>query len=110
MTDVITSQPRIIDYPAVFGVAVVVLCTALLVYVASKFDPTGGALTISLIVVLAFAGVVGVVVFHTIPVDEATAGVIGGLTAAMGAVVTHWLGRSPGPPPAAPPDDDQPSA
>jgi hypothetical protein len=32
--------------------------------------------------------------FFTIPSDEITSGVIGGLVAAFGAVIAHWIGRS----------------
>jgi uncharacterized BrkB/YihY/UPF0761 family membrane protein len=44
-------------------------------------------------VVLAFSGVVMFCLFFTVPNDEITSGAIGGLVAAFGAVVAHWLGR-----------------
>jgi hypothetical protein len=86
-------SPKVFDYPGATGVAFGILFTAGLVFIASKFDPTMGVLTISILVVLAFIGVTTFCMFFTIPNDETTAAVIGGLTAAFGAVVAHWLGR-----------------
>lgn len=84
--------PRILDYPATIGLALAVLLTVILLFAAGKFDPTNGVLTLSLIVVLSFMGVVTFCLFFTIPADEITAGVVGGLTAGFGAVLSHWLG------------------
>jgi hypothetical protein len=84
--------PKILDYPASIGLALVVVFTAILLFVAGKFDPTGGVLTLSLIVILSFMGVVTFCLFFTIPADEITASVVGGLTAGFGAVISHWLG------------------
>lgn len=92
--------PKIIDYPASLGIAIAILFTAILLVVASKFDPTGGVLTLSLLVTVAFLGVCTFSCFFTVPSDEITSSVIGGLTAAFGAVVAHWIGRDrKGPPP-----------
>lgn len=84
--------PRIFDYPATIGIACGVLFTSILLVASAKFDPTHGVLTISLVVVLSFMGVVTFCLFFTIPSDEVTAGVVGGLTAGFGAVISHWLG------------------
>jgi hypothetical protein len=90
--------PKIMDYPASVGLIIaVVLVTALLV-VTSRFDATGGTLTISLLVVLGFMGLVTFCAFFSIPTDEITSGAIGGLVAAFGAVVAYWLGRNRRPP------------
>ena len=86
-------SPRIMDYPASIGLALCVLFTTLLLFAAGKFDPTDGVLTISLVVVLSFMGVVTFCLFFTIPTDEITGGVVGGLTAGFGAVIAYWLGR-----------------
>ena len=83
--------PRVMDYPASLGLALAVLFTAILLVAAGRFDPTGGVLTISLVVVLSFMGVVIFCLFFTIPADEITAGVVGGLTAGFGMVMSHWL-------------------
>jgi uncharacterized membrane protein YccC len=94
--------PKIMDYPASVGLIIaVVLVTALLV-VTSKFDPTGGTLTVSLLVVLGFLSLVTFCAFFTIPTDEITSGAIGGLVAAFGAVVAFWLSRDRKGPPNAP--------
>lgn len=87
--------PRIFDYPAATSaVFIVVLVTVLLFGV--RFDPTGGPLTISLMVVLAMIGVIAFSLFFTVPNDEVTAAVVGGLTAAFGAVIAFWLGHGKG--------------
>jgi hypothetical protein len=90
--------PKLMDYPTSIGLAIGILATAALLYISGKFDPTGGALTISLLVVVAFIGVSIFVMFFTVPTSEITSGVIGGLIAAFGAVVSFWLnypGRGP---------------
>lgn len=86
--------PKIFDYPGATGVMFLVVFTTLLLFISGRFDPSGGVLTISILVTLAFIGVVTFCLFFTVPNDEVTAGVTGGLIAAFGAVVAHWLGRS----------------
>lgn len=85
--------PKMLDYPASIGIAMGVVFTTILLMVAGRFDPTGGVLTISLLVTLAFIGAVVFCLFFTVPNDEVTSGIVGGLIAAFGAVVAHWLGR-----------------
>lgn len=85
--------PKIFDYPGAVGVSFIIVFTTILLFVSGKFDPTMGVLTISLLVILAFIGTVVFCLFFTVPNDEVTAGVLGGLIAAFGAVVAHWLGR-----------------
>lgn len=100
-----SNLPKVLDYPVVTGVAVDVILVALMLIVAKRFDPSGGALTIALFVVTAFIGLVVCVTVFTIPADEETATVIGGLATAFGAVVAYWLrGRGNGAPP--PPHDE----
>jgi len=86
-------SPKIFDYPGAVGVAFLITFTATLLVVSGKFDPTGGVLTISLLIVLAMLGAVVFSLFFTIPVDQSTAALIGGLTAAFGSVVTFWMTR-----------------
>jgi|SRR5579864_129505 len=85
--------PRVLDYPASIGVIIAVVLTAALLIVAGKWDATGGTLTISLLVILSFLGLVTYCAFFTIPTDEITSGAIGGLVAAFGAVVAYWLSQ-----------------
>ena len=86
--------PRIVDYPGSVAIGLGVVFTTILVFVASRFDPTAGTLTISILVVLAFIATVVFCLFFTVPNDEITSAVLGGLVASFGAVVAHWLGRS----------------
>jgi hypothetical protein len=91
-------SPRVSDYPAFMAVGGGILFTTILLIVSGRFDPTGGTLTISVMIVLAMIAVIAICLFYTIPSDQATAAVIGGLVAAFGAVVAHWLGRGKEPP------------
>jgi hypothetical protein len=50
-------------------------------------------LTISILIVVAFMGTVAFCLFFTVPNDEVTPGVVGGLATGFGAVVAYWLGR-----------------
>ena len=93
------------NFPATIVVASTVVFTALLVVIAGKFDPTQGPLTSSILITLGMLGAIAYCLIFTIPADDITPGVVGGLTAGFGAVVAYWLGRAQGdgkPPP--PPD------
>lgn len=89
--------PKLLDYPASVGLVIAVVLTGALLVVSKYYDPTGGSLTISLLVILAFLSLVTYCAFFTIPTDEITSGAIGGLVAAFGAVVAYWIGRGRGP-------------
>jgi uncharacterized BrkB/YihY/UPF0761 family membrane protein len=84
---------KTVDFPVGVTISFAVLLTVVLIFVAGRFDPTFGILTISLLVVVVFLSVVVFCLFFTIPNDEITSGVVGGLIAAFGAVVAHWIGR-----------------
>jgi hypothetical protein len=91
-----------VSFPIAVGVCLSVALTTLLLFVAGKFDPTQGPLTISLLIVLGMLGATAYCLIFTIPVDDITPGVVGGLTAGFGAVVAYWLGRTKDRPPPAP--------
>jgi hypothetical protein len=96
---------ELMNFPIFIGVASTVVCTIILLYVAGRFDPTQGVLTISIMIVLGMLGATAYCLMFTIPPDDITPGIVGGLTAGFGAVVAHWLGRvqthlrDPDPPP-----------
>lgn len=92
-------SPKILDYPALMTVFVAAIITTVMLFIAGKFDPTGGPLTISLMVVVAFLGMVAFTLFFTVPTDEITSAVAGALVLAFGAIIAYWLGRPRGPPP-----------
>jgi uncharacterized RDD family membrane protein YckC len=96
--------------PAVGGVAVGVLLTSVLLFAASRFDPTQGVLTLSIMITLGMLGATAYCLLFTIPNDDITPGVVGALSAGFGAVVAHWLGRvsTTTTPPQHPSDDDAP--
>ena len=90
---VIVPPPKFtyVDFPATIAITTAVIGSCILILLASRFDQTKGALTISLLVILAFVGVLAYSVTVTVPRDETTAAVIGALTAGFGGVITYWL-------------------
>jgi hypothetical protein len=84
----------LVSYPIAAGVCIAVALTILLLYVAGRFDQTGGPLTISILIVLGMLGACAYCLIFTVPQDDITPGVVGGLTAGFGAVVAYWLGRA----------------
>jgi hypothetical protein len=86
--------PKVGDYPVALTIAGDVVATTILLIVAARFDRTNGVLTISLLVLMAFIAIVVFSVFFTIPTDEVTSAVIGGLVAAFGGIVGYWLGKT----------------
>lgn len=104
MADVVNPPPPVglFSYPAAIGIAVTVVFTAAILMIAGKFDRTGGPLTISIMIVLGMLGATAYCLVFTVPNDDITPGVVGGLTAGFGAVIAYWLGRASGgarPPP-----------
>lgn len=96
----IPSLEHMAPYPIAAGAIVGVALTSLMLWVSAKFDRSGGSLTISIMITIGMLGAVSYCLIYTIPNDDITPGVVGGLTAGFGAVVAHWLGRTrDGPPP-----------
>ena len=95
MTEAFNPPPAValMNYPSAVGVALAVAFTAVLLVVVKHFDPTLGTLTISLLITIGMLGAVAYCLIFTIPADDITPGIVGGLTAGFGAVVAHWLGR-----------------
>jgi hypothetical protein len=85
--------PAVANYPAAVAIGVLIVATCLLLIVINRFDRTSGILAISLIVVLSFMGLTVFCLFFSVPSDQVTSGVIGGLIAAFGAVIAHWIGK-----------------
>lgn len=100
VADIVNPPPAvaIANYPSVIAVALGCLFTSALLVIAKHFDPTAGTLTISILIVLGMLGAVAYCLIFTIPNDDITPGVVGGLTAGFGAVVAFWLGHKGGGP------------
>jgi hypothetical protein len=90
--------PRVLSYPVAVGIVMAVVVTSLLLIVSNKFDPTGGVYTISILILIAFLGELIYTSIFSVPTDEVTASIIGGLIAAVGSIVTYWLSRGREPP------------
>lgn len=86
------------NFPATIIVGATSILTMLLVVVAAKFDPTQGVLTLSILITLGMLGAIAYCLIFTIPNDDITPSVIGGLTAGFGAVLAYWFGRAHEPP------------
>jgi hypothetical protein len=84
------------NFPATVILTSTVVMTAILLVVAGRFDPTRGPLTLSILITLGMLGAIAYCLIFTIPNDDITPGVIGGLTAGFGAVVAYWLGQKGG--------------
>lgn len=94
------SLEHLFPYPIAAGAILGVALTSMMLFFTDRYDKSGGALTISILIVIGMLGAVGYCLIYTIPIDDITPGVVGGLTAGFGAVVAHWLGRpKDGPPP-----------
>jgi hypothetical protein len=96
------------NFPATVIVSSTVIMTAILVVIAGRFDPTRGPLTLSILITLGMLGAIAYCLIFTIPNDDITPSVIGGLTAGFGAVVAYWLGHGGSTPPRHPSDGDDP--
>jgi hypothetical protein len=94
MTDPVSPPSQIVNFPSSVAIVVTVIFTAILLFVAGKFDPTKGVLTISLMIVLGMLGATAYCLVFAIPNDDITPGVVGALSAGFGAVVAYWLGRA----------------
>jgi NADPH-dependent curcumin reductase CurA len=100
--DVVTNPPpqvAIMNYPSAVAVAVITVFTSVLLVIASKFDPTKGPLTISILIVLGMLATTAYCLVFTVPQDDITPGIVGGLSAGFGGVIVYWLARNSGPPP-----------
>jgi hypothetical protein len=91
-----TASLKMTDYPVLATIIGIVVFTAILLVVSSRFDPTKGPLTISLVVVLGFIATVTFSLLYTIPNDEITSAAAGGLISAFGATLAFWLYRKTG--------------
>jgi hypothetical protein len=94
-SEVVNAPPAvgIVNYPSAVAIVVTVVFTAAILILAGKFDPTQGPLTISIMIVLGMLGATAYCLVFTVPNDDITPGVVGGLTAGFGAVIAYWLGR-----------------
>ena len=88
--------PHLLDFPATTAVVVVTLACVVLLVFSTRFDHSRGPLTISLLIVLTMIGVIAFCLLFTVPRDETTSAVIGGLVTAFGGVVAYWLGKPRG--------------
>jgi hypothetical protein len=106
MTD--PAPVAVLNYPIALGSILAIVLTTAVLYIAGRFDPTGGPLTISILIVLGMLGATAYCLMFAVPQDDITPSIVGGLTAGFGAVVAYWLGRTQPQRPHDPPPDDPP--
>lgn len=90
------SAVSLVPFPAAVTVIAVVILTAMVLVVSGRFDPTQGVLTLSVMITLGMLGAVAYTLVFTVPIDDITPSVVGGLTAGFGAVLAYWFGRGKG--------------
>lgn len=95
MPDAVQLPPvvKLLNYPATLTVFVLALVVPWLLFVVRRYDSTGGSLTISLMIVVAFIAMAAFTMLFTVPTDEITSAVIGALVLAFGGVMAYWLGK-----------------
>lgn len=100
VADVTNPPPAtaILPYPSAVAIVLTALVTGVILFLAGKFDRTGGPLTISVMIVLGMLGTTAYCLVFTVPQDDLTPSVVGALSAGFGAVVVYWLGRATGGP------------
>jgi uncharacterized membrane protein YeiH len=90
--------PGVIDnlntmpYLALIAAMAVMIASAALVTFARYFDPTRGAVTIAIIVVVGFITATYASMIYDIKQTPLTEILVGALAAALGGVVAHYLG------------------
>lgn len=93
--DVSNPPPSValLPYPSLVSTVGIAVLTSAILIASGRFDKTQGPLTVSIMVILSMVGAVSYCLIFTVPQDDLTPGIIGGLTAGFGAVIAYWLGR-----------------
>ena len=82
--------------PASLGTAFAALLTMLIIVVAKHFDQTGGFLTLSVMLVMAFISTTFISMIYNVPQIPTTEILVGALSTSVGAVVAFWVSRKIG--------------
>jgi len=82
-----------IPYLALIAAMAVMAASALLIAVARYFDRTRGALTLSIIIAVAFVTATFASMVYKIQQTPLTEILVGALAASLGATITYWMSR-----------------
>ena len=94
-----TTTWPIIPFPALVGAVAIGFVTALILLCANYFDQySKGFLTVSILLILAFVTATFASMIYAVPTNPVTEILTGALATALGAIVSHWVGRRPRPP------------
>jgi len=84
----------IIPFSALVGGIIVGLVTVVILLIARYADDFHkGFLTVSVLIVIAFIIAVFAAMIYSVPTNPVTEILVGALSTALGAVVSHWVGR-----------------
>lgn len=80
-------------YPGLVTASGVALVSMAVLVASRHFDTTGGLLTLSLLIVLAFIAVSLVSMLYDVPQTPTTEILIGSLATSLGALMSFWMSR-----------------
>lgn len=83
----------VFPFPASIAAGIVVFLAVLTLLASSRFDQTGGLLTISILIVAAFIAVAFTSLLYNYQQTAVVDILVGALATALGAVVSYWMGR-----------------
>jgi len=79
--------------PLVAGIAVGIVVMLILIISRYSDQETKGFLTISLLIVFSFIMAAFASMVYQVPTNPATEILVGALSTALGAIISHWVGR-----------------
>lgn len=90
--DYLLSQP----YLALTAAMAVMLASAGVLAISSRFDNSNGVLTLAIIITVAFVVTTFASLIYNVQQTPLTEILVGGLSTALGGVVAHYMGRPRG--------------
>ena len=82
-----------LPYPALITAAGTATLTVMLLVASHYFDHSGGLLTISIILILAFIAVTLASLIYEVPQNPLTEILIGSLSTSVGAIIAFWMSK-----------------
>src|SRR5215469_12951109 len=79
-------------FAAFIAAVTVALVTAFIVFIAKRYDPTKGLLTVSILVTQGFVTAAFASMIYDVRQNPITEILVGALATSMGAVIAHWTG------------------
>lgn len=86
----------VIPFPAAVGATASAILVVLVLSASRYFDTTGGLLTLSIMVVMAFIQVVFASLIYNVPQTPTTEILVGALATSLGAIIAYWMSHRSG--------------